>query len=88
MKLIVQDEDLVDKEDTGILDRMAQFASGTDVVKIAAAKQLSAAIKRVVRQLFFCVQGFLNVPSSTLGTSEKRCHSPQSLHLHLLFQGG
>lgn len=48
MKLIVQDEDLLDKEDTAILDRMAQFASRDDVFKIAAAKQLLAAIKRAV----------------------------------------
>jgi len=62
MKLIVQDEDLVDKEDLAILNRMAQFASGNDVVKIAAAKQLLAAIKRVVRWfLLLCSHGFLNV---------------------------
>ena len=52
MKLIVQDGNLVDKEDLGILDRMAQFASGNDVFKIAAAKQLLVAIKRVVRFFF------------------------------------
>ncbi|KAG6372794.1 ras GEF [Boletus reticuloceps] len=46
MRLIAQDEDLLTKEDHGILDRMAQFASGNDVFKIAAAKQLLAAIKR------------------------------------------
>ncbi|KAF8552770.1 ras GEF [Imleria badia] len=46
MKSIVQDEDMVDKEDLGILDRMARFASGNDVFKIAAAKQLLVAIKR------------------------------------------
>lgn len=48
MKLIVQDEDVVDKEDPGILNRMAQFASGDDVFKVAAAKQLLAAIERAV----------------------------------------
>ncbi|KAG8214799.1 ras GEF [Butyriboletus roseoflavus] len=46
MKLIVQDEDVVDKEDLGILTRMAHFASGDDVFKVAAAKQLLATIKR------------------------------------------
>lgn len=49
MKLIVQDEDVVDKEDLGILNRMAQFASRDDVFKVAAAKQLLAAIERAVR---------------------------------------
>jgi son of sevenless-like protein len=58
MKLIVQDTDLVDKEDLGILNRMTQFASGTDVYKIAAAKQLLAAIKRVVRCFFLSVPKF------------------------------
>ena len=48
MKLIVQDEDAVDKEDLGILSRMAHFASGDDVFKVAAAKQLLATIKRAV----------------------------------------
>lgn len=62
MKSIVQDEDVVDKEDLGILDRMARFASGNDVFKIAAAKQLLLAIKRAVRWFFFlCGQAFLNV---------------------------
>ncbi|KAH0832239.1 ras GEF [Lanmaoa asiatica] len=46
MKLIVQDEDLVDKEDLGILNRVAQFASGNDVSRVPAAKPLLAAIKR------------------------------------------
>lgn len=56
MKSIVQDSDLVDKEDLGILNRMAQFASGNDVLKIAAAKQLLTTIKRVVRCFFLPVR--------------------------------
>lgn len=48
MKLIVQDEDIMSKEDVGILNRMTEFASQDDVFRIAAAKQLLAAIRRTV----------------------------------------
>ena len=51
MKLIIQDEDLLEKEDAGILDRMAEFVSQDDVFRIVAAKQLLVAIKRAVRYL-------------------------------------
>ncbi|KAG9315529.1 ras guanine nucleotide exchange factor domain-containing protein [Chiua virens] len=46
MKLIAQGEELVDKEDMRILDRMAQFASRDDVFKVAGVRPLLAAIKR------------------------------------------
>lgn len=57
MKLIIQDEDLVDKGDAGILNRMTQFASQDDVFKIFAAKQLLAAIKRAVRYFHVILWG-------------------------------
>lgn len=75
MKLIVQDEDLVDKEDVGILNRMTQFASQDDVFRIAAAKQLLAAIKRVVRYFLFhflrCAKVNETSGNSTQGTRGK-----------------
>lgn len=71
MKLIVQDEDLVDKEDAGTLGRIAQFASGSDVFKIPAAKQLLVAIKRVVRFSFFSVYSFSERLVPALGERQK-----------------
>ncbi|KAG6372771.1 hypothetical protein JVT61DRAFT_7169 [Boletus reticuloceps] len=43
--LIAQGKDLLDKEDHGILGRMAQLASRNTIFKIAATKQLLTAIK-------------------------------------------
>ncbi|KIJ60282.1 hypothetical protein HYDPIDRAFT_99030, partial [Hydnomerulius pinastri MD-312] len=49
MKSMVQDEDVLEKEEFGILDRMAEFVSRDDVISIAAAKQLLSSIRRVQR---------------------------------------
>lgn len=48
-KSMVQDEDILEKGELGILDRIADFASREEVAGIRAAKQLLAAVRRVVR---------------------------------------
>jgi son of sevenless len=46
---MVVDEDVLEKEDMYILDRMKEFISGEEVIKFAAAKQLLILIERAVR---------------------------------------
>ncbi|KAG6375924.1 hypothetical protein JVT61DRAFT_2792 [Boletus reticuloceps] len=78
MKLMAQGKDLVDKEDHGILDRMAQLASRNDFFKITAMKQLLTAIERAVCPFFFSVPNvFLAFGPSPWGALEKQCHGPQ-----------
>ncbi|KAH7885130.1 ras GEF [Phlebopus sp. FC_14] len=49
MKSMVQDEDVLEREELGILDRMAEFVLRDDVISIPAAKQLLVSIKRAQR---------------------------------------
>ena len=46
---MVQDEDVLGRDDSYILDRMAEFISRDEVITIPAARQLSVVIKRAVR---------------------------------------
>ena len=46
---MVVDEDVLEKEDMYILDRMKSFISGEEAIKFAAAKQLLILIERAVR---------------------------------------
>lgn len=46
---MIQDEDVLEKEDLYILDRMKQFVTSDEVSHFAAAKQLSVLIERAVR---------------------------------------
>jgi hypothetical protein len=48
-KSMVVDDDVLEKEDLYILDRMKNFISGEEVIKYAAAKQLLILIERAVR---------------------------------------
>jgi son of sevenless-like protein len=48
---MVVDDDVLEKEDMYILDRMKDFISAEDVIKYAAAKQLLILIERAVRML-------------------------------------
>lgn len=47
-KSMITDEDVLDKEDYHILDRIRAFATSDDMVQFAAAKQLVIHIDRVV----------------------------------------
>lgn len=47
-KAMVTDDDLLEKEDMWILDRMKDFASNPEVVSFAAAKQIIILIERAV----------------------------------------
>ncbi|KAG6336873.1 hypothetical protein ID866_2231 [Astraeus odoratus] len=49
LKSMVQDQDVLEKEELGILDRISQFVSQDEVVGIPAARQLLIYIKRVER---------------------------------------
>jgi son of sevenless len=46
---MVVDDDVLEKEDMYILDRMKEFISNEEVIKFAAAKQLMIFIERAVR---------------------------------------
>jgi son of sevenless-like protein len=46
---MVVDDDVLEKEDLFILDRMKEFSSNEEVIKFAAAKQLMIHIERAVR---------------------------------------
>jgi len=46
---MVVDDDVLEKEDLYILDRMKEFSSNEEVIKFAAAKQLMIHIERAVR---------------------------------------
>jgi len=48
---MVVDDDVLEKEDMYILNRMKAFISGEDVIRFAAAKQLLILIERAVRVL-------------------------------------
>jgi son of sevenless len=50
-KSMVVDDDVLEKEDMYILNRMKAFISGEDVIRFAAAKQLLILIERAVRVL-------------------------------------
>jgi hypothetical protein len=47
-KSMVSDEDVLEKEDSSILDRMKAFVSSDEVSHFAAAKQLLVLIERAV----------------------------------------
>lgn len=49
LKSMIQDGDVLEKEELGVLDHMAEFASQVDVFDIPAAKQLLNTVKRVRR---------------------------------------
>ncbi|EDR13329.1 uncharacterized protein LACBIDRAFT_230493, partial [Laccaria bicolor S238N-H82] len=49
LKSMVVDDDVLDKEDAYILDRMKEFISSEEVSRFAAAKQLMNTIERAVR---------------------------------------
>ncbi|KAI6166678.1 ras GEF [Pisolithus thermaeus] len=49
LKSMIQDGDVLEKEELGILDDMAEFASQVDVFDIPAAKQLLNSVKRARR---------------------------------------
>ena len=46
---MVMDEDVLEKEDMYILDKIREFAARPDVGTMAAARQLVVQIERVVR---------------------------------------
>ena len=45
---MVQDDDVLEKEELGILEQITGFVSQHDVIGIPAAKQLLVSIKRAV----------------------------------------
>ena len=45
---MILDEDILEKEDMYILDRMKEFISDEEVIQLAAAKQLLVLIERTV----------------------------------------
>jgi son of sevenless len=45
---MVVDDDVLEKEDLYILDRMKEFISNEEVIRLAAAKQLMIFIERAV----------------------------------------
>ncbi|KAI5989018.1 ras GEF [Pisolithus albus] len=49
LKSMIQDGDVLEKEELGVLDHMAEFASQVDVFDIPAAKQLLNSVKRARR---------------------------------------
>ncbi|KAI6041442.1 ras GEF [Pisolithus marmoratus] len=49
LKSMIQDGDVLENDELGVLDRMAEFASQADVFDIPAAKQLLNSIKRARR---------------------------------------
>ncbi|KAG1743257.1 ras GEF [Suillus paluster] len=49
VKSIVQDDDVLERDDTYILDRMMEFVSRDEVITLPAAKQLLVIIKRAQR---------------------------------------
>jgi son of sevenless-like protein len=46
---MVQDDDVLERDDAYILDRMMEFVSHDEVITLPAAKQLMVIIKRAVR---------------------------------------
>lgn len=46
---MVQDNDVLERDDAYILDRMMEFVSHDEVINLPAAKQLMVIIKRAVR---------------------------------------
>ncbi len=52
-KTMVTDDDLLEKDDLYILDRMKIFVSNSEVANFAAAKQLLILIERAVRSVIF-----------------------------------
>lgn len=51
---MVVDDDVLEKEDMYILDRVKEFISSEEVNKFAAAKQLLILIERAVRAIQGC----------------------------------
>lgn len=47
-KTMVTDEEMLEKDDLWILDKMKEFASNPEVITVAAAKQLLILIERAV----------------------------------------
>lgn len=57
---MIVDDDVLEKEDLYILDRMKEFISTDGVSNFAAAKQLLILIERTVRNFTFVVRRQLN----------------------------
>lgn len=51
-KSMVTDEDILEKDDLHILDRMKVFVASEEVSRFGAAKPLTAQIERAVRQSY------------------------------------
>jgi son of sevenless-like protein len=71
-KSMVVDDDVLEKEDLFILDRMKEFSSNEEVIKFAAAKQLLIHIERAV-----CFN--VSYPMETINVDDfaatrRRCH--------------
>lgn len=53
LKALITDEDVFDKEDMSILDRMLEFLKSDDVAHLTAAISLKGNVERIVRSYCF-----------------------------------
>lgn len=53
LKALITDEDVFDKEDMSILDRMLEFLKSDDVAHLTAAIVLKGNVERIVRSCCF-----------------------------------
>lgn len=89
-KTMVTDDDLLEKDDSYVLDRMKVFVSNAEVSNFAAAKQLLILIERAVRRLsLLSLNLHLNKQCSN-GEVMPQSRQPipyRSPHRHPLFPG-
>lgn len=74
-KSMVVDDDVLEKEDLYILDRIKAFLSGEEVIKFAAAKQLLILLERAVcsqTMLLALIARLIHLNSNDQGIAESR----------------
>jgi hypothetical protein len=80
---MIADEDVFDKEDMGILDRMIDFLKSDEVRHLNAANSLRSNIERIVRSSFFFDYSGTQLCHRKLVTCSDQ-HKPTWVPLHLL----
>jgi hypothetical protein len=68
---MVVDDDVLEKEDLYILDRMKEFISNEEVIRLAAAKQLMIFIERAVSA---SATSYFSFFLSFIQATRRRCH--------------
>jgi len=80
---MIADEDVFDKEDMGILDRMIDFLKSDEVCHLNAANSLRSNIERIVRSSFFFGHSGTQLCHRKLVTYSDQ-HKPTWVPRHLL----